>query len=489
MARKTDIPPILPPIIFPGKTSGERKAIASWKAQGLIYKAGPRLYASVPKRELEATVRRSWGLILAHLYPKVLISHKTALTYQPDENGVVYLTTPGDRTIRFPGLTLRFMRGKEPDECDFEFMGVRASCLERALLENLAAAKGSLEDRRVSQEELEERLEKELSLKGEDRLNELRDQARTIAIRLGMELEFKRLEKIIGALLGTRSNSQLNAPTALARSIGKPYDPKCLERLEGLFAHLCHEPLIELKSPTSARHFYNKAFFESYFSNYIEGTKFKLEEAEEIVFDKKVPEVRPQDAHDILATYQIVSDPNEISKTPHSADELETLLKTRHSVLFEKRPEILPGTYKSLRNLAGNTVFVEPGYVDGTLEKGFEIYKSLPEGLARAIFMMFLISDVHPFNDGNGRISRIMMNAELSSKGLSTIIIPNVYRIDYLGALKALTQQHRVQPYVKMLIKAQQFSNRDFSDYPEIKKYLNNHFWFEDAADVTIKLS
>ena len=34
-------------------------------------------------------------------------------------------------------------------------------------------------------------------------------------------------------------------------------------------------------------YFENKAFFESYFSNYIEGTDFLIEEAEQIVFDKK----------------------------------------------------------------------------------------------------------------------------------------------------------------------------------------------------------
>jgi len=27
--------------------------------------------------------------------------------------------------------------------------------------------------------------------------------------------------------------------------------------------------------------------------------------------------------------------------------------------------------------------------------------------------MMFLVSEVHPFLDGNGRIARVMMNAEL----------------------------------------------------------------------------
>ncbi len=51
--------------------------------------------------------------------------------------------------------------------------------------------------------------------------------------------------------------------------------------------------------------------------------------------------------------------------------------------------------------------------------------------------MQFFISDIHPFNDGNGRISRVMMNAELYSQGLTTIIIPNVYRSDYLSKCKS----------------------------------------------------
>ncbi len=38
------------------------------------------------------------------------------------------------------------------------------------------------------------------------------------------------------------------------------------------------------------------------------------------------------------------------------------------------------------------------------------------EPFAKAICMMFLVSEVHPFNDGNGRVARVTMNAELSSQ-------------------------------------------------------------------------
>ena len=60
----------------------------------------------------------------------------------------------------------------------------------------------------------------------------------------------------------------------------------------------------------------------------------------------------------------------------------------------------------------------------------------------RAIFMMFLVAEVHPFSDGNGRLSRIMMNAELVSAGEQRIIVPTIYRANYLAALTRLI--HRI---------------------------------------------
>jgi Fic family protein len=38
---------------------------------------------------------------------------------------------------------------------------------------------------------------------------------------------------------------------------------------------------------------------------------------------------------------------------------------------------------------------------------------------------MFLISEVHPFDDGNGRVARAFMNAELVAAGHCRILIPS----------------------------------------------------------------
>ena len=51
-----------------------------------------------------------------------------------------------------------------------------------------------------------------------------------------------------------------------------------------------------------------------------------------------------------------------------------------------------------------------------------------------------------------------MMNAELVKAKQTKIIIPTVYRDDYLGALRRLTRQQDSIVYVKMLQRAQEFS-------------------------------
>ena len=65
--------------------------------------------------------------------------------------------------------------------------------------------------------------------------------------------------------------------------------------------------------------------------------------------------------------------------------------------------------------------------------------------------MMFLVSEVHPFVDGNGRIARIMMNAELVTAGEERIIIPTVYRSNYLTALNAMSQGSQPTPIIRTL--------------------------------------
>jgi fido (protein-threonine AMPylation protein) len=137
----------------------------------------------------------------------------------------------------------------------------------------------------------------------------------------------------------------------------------------------------------------------------------------------------------------VVVDVVEIGASRQEAPEASDEIQERHRRLMEARPSIKPGTFRTKPNQAGDTTFVEPSLVRGTLREGMMLFRSLSDSFSRGLFVHFLLSDVHPFNDGNGRLSRIMMTKELVGAGLSRIVIPTVYRSDYLDALRALSRR------------------------------------------------
>jgi Fic family protein len=193
------------------------------------------------------------------------------------------------------------------------------------------------------------------------------------------------------------------------------------------------------------------AFMEAYFSNFIEGAEFSIEEAVEIVFEGKMPEARPEDGHDVLGAYQQLIDLGSRSAAVIDADAFIDEIQERHRRLMEAHPSVKPGVFKTKPNQAGDTTFVDPSLVRGTLREGMTLFRSLTDPFPRGLFVHFLLSDVHPFNDGNGRISRIMMTKELVGAGLSRIVVPTVYRTDYLDALRALSRRGEPLIFVRSL--------------------------------------
>jgi Fic family protein len=129
-----------------------------------------------------------------------------------------------------------------------------------------------------------------------------------------------------------------------------------------------------------------------------------------------------------------------------------------------------------------------PELVPGTLVEGFRFYEALPEGLSRAIFLMFLISEVHPFTDGNGRVGRVVMNAALSVVGAQRIVIPLSYRDDYLQGLRALSRSDDPRPLIRVLDYAQSYASRiAWNDLRTAERMLEetNAFITPDVAEET----
>lgn len=468
-------------------TSATSQVVTLAVAAGMLRKLGSRLYTKNLSDTPEAIVRRNWYYIVKGYYPDALIADRTALENKPAADGSVFIISKKKRPIKLPGLTFRPRKGPAALESDLPFAGgARLSSTARAFLENMQPSRsrdGSV-PRTLAKAQLEERLDTIIRNGGDTAANQIRDDAKAISTKLGLHEEYKKLDELIGRLLGTRDGNVVS-PIASARVAGKPYDPDRISLFETLFTELRNTaPSYRPAKAPSPQENANLSFFEAYFSNFIEGTEFEVEEAIDVVFNGRIPQDRPEDAHDVLGTYRIAADRQALSTPPQNFEHFIRLLCQRHHMIMESRPDKLPGRFKVKSNRAGSTVFVAPDLVLGTLEKGYGFYEGLETPLHKAVYMMFLISEVHPFADGNGRTARIMMNAELVAGGEQKIIIPIVYRNNYLSALKAMTHNANPIPLIRMLDFAQRYTQAiQWQEFDIARSILNATHAFMDANE------
>jgi hypothetical protein len=449
------------------------------------------IYTSDLETPLEQIVRPNWRQIAEYLYPGAVLGYRSAQEGKPDPEGRIFLVQ-GNRARRteLPGLTLITIPGpgpvlgQEPALNDTPYGKLFVSSEARRLLENLYTGRDATM-RTMGRSWVESHLSRLCTLRGEHKINDLRDTARRLSEILGLDFQFKILNDIVSALMQTGEARRLRAFDALARAAGKPYDPDRLVIFDALFSAL-RQPFPHVPdSTTLGANSANFAFFESYFSNYIEGTTFTVEEASEIIFEGKIIEKRHEDSHDILGTYQAITrQPFRSSPPGNENDFLEWLKLTNHMVL-SSRPEKHPGQWKEKLNQAGgSTLFVHPELVQGTLLEGFKRVALLEDPFARALMAMFIVTEVHPFEDGNGRTARLAMNAYLTQSSACRIIIPTAYREDYLLPLKALSRNIDPIPFIRSMTRAQAWSAAfNYSDFQTTWKQMAACNAFDD--DIT----
>lgn len=479
-------------IIFGSSDPNFSAKISKAVSQKKMRRLAPRIYTINMQDTLENIVRRNFFEILAWRYAGAVISHRSAVELRPTEKGHFYLTYTNNRRITdLPGVTINLLKGSSAQEDDSPINGLYISSEYRYMLENFQPSRKNKdgEEKTLPQAAIEERLERMILLGGEKRLNEFRDKAREIAKELNMMREFDKLSAVISALLNTHSSEVLESDGAKLRATGNPFDKNRIELFEILFDQLKDHFFVERRDRNiNEESFRLFSFFESYFSNYIEGTKFEVSEAKQIVDTGVTIPKRVEDSHDILGTFAVLSNRHEMQKSPQSADELIALLKHRHRIMMSGRPDFNPGIFKKVNNQAGNTHFVDHQLVEGTLRYGFKFFQLLKEPMAKAIFMMFFISEVHPFLDGNGRIARIMMNAELVTGEQSRIIIPTVFREDYLLALRKLSRKKEPDTYIRVMEKLHHFSDNLYGqDFDELNRYLQSTNAYNEPTEAKLE--
>ena len=440
-----------------------RTTLSKAVGDGRIRRLAPRTYSTDLVSEESEIVRANWSLLCGHLLPGAVIVDRSAATSGVVVDGNLTVAAETSRkAIELPGLRIRIRPGT-PHPSDSPWThGLVMSSPARTLVDNLepSRSRGGRPSRTLTIAELEDWVAGKYLTWGPERADRLRVQARDLAATTGRAHQVDAIDALFNRLTEIEPVRSRTGWLFRAVTAGQGWD----ERRIRLFARAA-DTLSQL-SPPAVPDWLPECdppgdlpFYESYFSNFIEGTIFAVEEARRIVETGTPPAERPADGHDILGTYRCVVDPVGRAATSTDPDELIDNLVTRHQEIMRGRPDKRPGIWKTENNRAGSYDFVDKNLVEGTLRKGLEHVGDLPEGFARALYLMIVVTEVHPFEDGNGRVARVMMNAELSATTAARIVIPSVYRNEYLGGLRRTsTTDGDLAAYVRVMTYAWRWS-------------------------------
>ena len=64
---------------------------------------------------------------------------------------------------------------------------------------------------------------------------------------------------------------------------------------------------------------------------------------------------------------------------------------------------------------------------------------------------MSAVAEVHPFHSGNVRVAFVVRNSELSAVNACLILVPTLYREQYLVCLRVLTRDRQPGPFLKAM--------------------------------------
>jgi Fic family protein len=138
-----------------------------------------------------------------------------------------------------------------------------------------------------------------------------------------------------------------------------------------------------------------------------------------------------------------------------------------HKKLFEESDKEIAGKIREHGVQISMSKFMPPSPVElqTLLREFFDWYnqnknKIVPVELAALVHLKFV--SIHPFSDGNGRISRLMMNFVLHKCGFPMLDIPYAKRTGYYNALERSQIKNEEHIFVQWFFKKFIESNKRF---------------------------
>ncbi|WP_025690681.1 Fic family protein [Paenibacillus zanthoxyli] len=181
----------------------------------------------------------------------------------------------------------------------------------------------------------------------------------------------------------------------------------------------------------------------AYNSNRIEGSRLS-EDQTRYIFETNTLHVEPEETADVDDIMETV---NHFAcfdyMLTHAQENLsEEMIKEFHRILKrntsdERKDWFRVGDYKARPNVVGDRKTTAPGKVASTMGKLLAAYHQKPSiSLVDIIDFHHEFESIHPFQDGNGRVGRIIMFKECLKNEILPFIIDHEHKLFYYRGLK-----------------------------------------------------
>ena len=180
----------------------------------------------------------------------------------------------------------------------------------------------------------------------------------------------------------------------------------------------------------------------TYTSNALEGNSLTLTETKVLLEDGLTVGGKPlRDSYEAIGHANAYDFMLEAARSKPFVFSEDMILKI-HKLFYQKIDENTAGSYRNVQVFITGTEYIPP-----PADEIPELMKELvAELLAKwdnehpvrlASFAHQRLVDIHPFEDGNGRTARLLMNLILINQGYQIVSIPPVLRHEYINAITA----------------------------------------------------
>jgi len=199
----------------------------------------------------------------------------------------------------------------------------------------------------------------------------------------------------------------------------------------------------EMKMKLKGGLYHQTQILFSYNSNRIEGSKLS-EEQTRLIYETNsiaLEEYKVTSIDDILET---VNHFRCFDRMLEVADQelSEEIIKEFHRILKlntsdSRKDWFNVGEYKKMPNMIGDTKTTDPTKVKGEMVKLLTNYNNLQtKSFEDIVEFHYLFETIHPFQDGNGRVGRLILFMECLKNGIIPFIIDDEKKLFYYRGLK-----------------------------------------------------